>query len=152
VHVVVLNVPPLPPSLHVMVPVGTVLVPLLMSLTVALKTTLFPMMTVDGFGDTVVLVIRRLTVCVREPLLVLCVMSPLYIAFIVWEPIDNVDMVPDVAVPPTSATCEPKFTPSIWNCTVPAAPDGDTVAVNVTDWPNTLGLAIDFTVVVVARH
>ena len=59
-----------------------------------------------------------------------------------------------VAVPPLKVTGAPKATPSIENCTVPVrvpAP-GDTaltVAVKVTDWPNTEGLTEEATVVVV---
>ena len=67
----------------------------------------------------------------------------------------RVDVDPDVALPPTRVTGAPKFTPSIVNCTVPvgvpvAGGTGATVAVKVTDCPNTDGLTDDVTVVVVA--
>ncbi len=50
-----------------------------------------------------------------------------------------------VAEPPTSRTGEPKGAPSIWNCTVPVAAGGDTIAVNVTDWPCVAGFVDDVT-------
>jgi hypothetical protein len=56
--------------------------------------------------------------------------SPEYIAVIVWEPAESADVLPEVALPLVRVTGEPKFTPSILNCTVPVAVDGDTVAVN----------------------
>ena len=57
-------------------------------------------------------------------------------------------------MPPDKLTAPPKFTPLVWNCTVPErvpAPGNTalTVAVNVTAWPNTDGLTDDATVVVV---
>ena len=57
-----------------------------------------------------------------------------------------------LALPPASVTALPKFTPLVLNCTVPVgvpAP-GDTavtVALKVTDWPNTEGLTDEFTAV-----
>src|SRR5439155_15121350 len=61
---------------------------------------------------------------------------------------------PLVALPPDRVTGVPKSVPSILNCTVPVrvpAPGatGLTVAVKVTDWPNTEGLTDELTVVVV---
>jgi hypothetical protein len=54
---------------------------------------------------------------------------------------------------PLTVTGDPKFEPSTTNCTEPvgvALPEfGDTVAVNVTDWPNTDGFALEPTAVVV---
>ena len=38
--------------------------------------------------------------------------------------------------------------PSIWNCIVPVADDGDTVAVNVTCWLNVEGFCNEESVVV----
>src|SRR5437667_6080059 len=63
-------------------------------------------------------------------------------------------MAPLVALPPDKVTGRPKFAPSRLNWTVPVrvpAPGatGVTVAVKVTDWPNTEGLAEALTVVVV---
>jgi hypothetical protein len=75
----------------------------------------------------------------------------------VWEPTesDEVDVaaVAVLAVAPVSATGEPKFEPSTMNCTEPVGtPEPEvrvTVAVKVTDWPNTDGFAEDTTEVVV---
>src|SRR5436309_9349757 len=63
-------------------------------------------------------------------------------------------MAPLVAAFADKATGEPKLTPSILNCTVPVrlvapAVTEATVAVNVTDWPDTEGLTEEVTVVVV---
>jgi len=60
-----------------------------------------------------------------------------------------------VAIPAANATGVPKFAPSTTNCTVPVGvplPAGFTVtvAVKVTGWPKTEGLAEELTVVVVA--
>ena len=60
-----------------------------------------------------------------------------------------------MALPPDRVTGAPKLMPSIANCTVPVrvpAPGatGLTVAVNVTDWPDTDGLADEVSVVVVS--
>ena len=60
--------------------------------------------------------------------------SPEYTAVIEWEePAESADVPPEVALPPDRATGEPKLVPSILNCTVPDAVDGDTVAVNDMD-------------------
>jgi hypothetical protein len=61
-------------------------------------------------------------------------------------------MLPDAAVPPLSVTAEPKFTPSIANCTVPVGvPDpAVTLAVKLTAWPYAEGFALETTAVVVA--
>jgi len=61
---------------------------------------------------------------------------------------------PLVAVPPDNVTGDPKLLPSITNWTVPVrVPEPGatalTVAVNVTDWPNTDGLVEAVTAVVV---
>ena len=53
-----LNEPPAPPSLHATVPVGAVFVPLLVSLTVAVKINVPPAVTEEDPGVTVVLVPR----------------------------------------------------------------------------------------------
>lgn len=58
-------------------------------------------------------------------------------------------MLPEVALPPDNIAGEPKSVPSILNCTAPVALDGVTVAVNVTDWPKTDGLAEEVIDVVV---
>ena len=75
-------------------------------------------------------------------------------AVIVWVATDSVVVALLVALPPTRVTGLPKFVPSIWNCTVPVGvpePGGlaATVAVKVTDWAKTEGLAVEVTVVVV---
>jgi len=61
---------------------------------------------------------------------------------------------PLVAVPPDNVTGDPKLLPSITNWTVPVrVPEPGatalTVAVNVTDWPNTDGLVEAVTAVAV---
>jgi hypothetical protein len=62
VHVVLLNVPPLPPSLHDSIPVGAVFVPLPVSATVAVNVSGLPTVTDAGLGETLVLVVRALQV------------------------------------------------------------------------------------------
>ena len=64
-------------------------------------------------------------------------------------PTASVAVVSD-AVPPLSATVPRELAPSK-NCTVPVGPeDGLTVAVNVTDCPNTEGSSDDVSAVAVA--
>src|SRR5439155_10470780 len=59
-----------------------------------------------------------------------------------------------LAAPPLRATGLPKLLPSITNCTVPVGVPlplcGVTVAVKLTLWPNTDGLCVELTTVVVA--
>ena len=67
---------------------------------------------------------------------------------------ESEEIAPLVAVPPLKLTGLPKAEPSIENCTVPVgvpAPGATalTVAVKVTDWPKTDGLAEEATLVVV---
>jgi hypothetical protein len=66
-----LKLPPAPPSLHAIVPVGLVFVPEAVSLTTAVKVIVFPIATVEGFGVIVVEVGRRVTVNAEVPELVL---------------------------------------------------------------------------------
>jgi len=47
-----LKPPPAPPSRHLRVPAGDEAVPLLRSVTVAVKVIVFPIITYDGLGDT----------------------------------------------------------------------------------------------------
>jgi hypothetical protein len=54
-----------------------------------------------------------------------------------------------VATPELRVTGLPRLVAPSLNWTVPVAALGETVAVNVTDWPNTEGLADELTVVVV---
>jgi len=144
------------PSLKVTVPVGVPL-PGELALTMAVNVTGVPK--TDGFCDdaTVVAVESLLTVWVSgEAVLSLPVklLSPLYTAVTVWAATLRFEIAPLVAVPLDRVTGLPKAEPSIENCTVPVrvpAPGatGFTVAVNVTDWPETEGLADEATVVVV---
>jgi hypothetical protein len=78
-----------------------------------------------------------------ELVLVLKSSSPPYTAVIEWDPTDKVD-VENVAWPPLSVPVPSVVAPSL-NVTVPVGvplpePDAATVAVNVTDCPNTDGL------------
>jgi hypothetical protein len=87
-----------------------------------------------------------LTVWLIVPVLVVKLPSPEYIAVMECGPTASVVILAEIALPPDSATGEPKLTPSILNCTVPVGvPDPGAlavaVAVNVTLWPKTDGLA-----------
>jgi hypothetical protein len=80
------------------------------------------------------------TICppLSVPVLAVKSLSPEYTAVTVCVPTISVAMPPEVAVPETSVTGEPKALPSILNCTVPVGvPDpGDaavTFAVKFTD-------------------
>jgi len=75
VHGRPLKVPPALPSLQLTVPLGVVAVPEEVSATVAVNVIVFPIMTVADPGNTVVLVVRRVTVSVDDPELVKCVAS-----------------------------------------------------------------------------
>jgi len=59
-----------PPGVNVTVPVGVDVVPVAVSVTVAVHEVAWPMNTVDGVHATVVVVVRRLTVTVALPVLV----------------------------------------------------------------------------------
>lgn len=136
------------PSLKVTVPVG---VPApLAALTVASSTTDWP--NVDGFGvetTTVVVAGDVDTTWVRtDDVLPPWLASPLYTAVIEWLPTESVDVDND-AVPALSVTVPMGLAPSR-NCTVPVAPAGDTVAVNVTLSPKVEGFRDDESAVVVA--
>jgi len=122
--------------------------------TVAVKDTDWP--DTDGFTDeaTVVVLLAWLTVCVSgEPVLSLPMklLLPPYTAVIVCDATDNAAVV-NVAWPALSALLPSVFVPSE-KVTVPVgvpAPGNTalTVAVKVTDWPNTEGLTEEATVVV----
>ena len=71
-----LKLPPLPPSPQLTAPVGVDEVPELVSATVAVNVIVFPIVTEDGLGDTVVLEVRRFTVNAEVPELPECVVSP----------------------------------------------------------------------------
>jgi hypothetical protein len=97
-----------------------------------------------------------LTVCVKSgDVLPLKLLLPLYSAVTVCAPSANDEIAPLAALLPLKLTGAPKFDPSILNCTVPpGVPDPGavalTVAVNVTDWPTTDGLADELTLVLVS--
>ena len=96
-----------------------------------------------------------MTVCVMfVEVLPLKLPSPPYAALIVWPPKLNV-AVASVACPDALTVTLVGEPPSSVNATVPVrvpAPGatGLTVAVKLTDWPNTDGLAEDASVVVVS--
>ena len=75
VHVELLN-DPAPELVHDTVVVGVVLVPVSVSLTVAVYVIAFPAVPVDGLGVTVVLVVLVDRVSDEVPELVLCLSSP----------------------------------------------------------------------------
>jgi hypothetical protein len=79
--------------------------------------------------------------------------SPPYEATMLWLPAPSVDVL-KVATPPAPTVPVPSVVAPSMNVTEPdglPAPGatGDTVAVKVTDWPNTDGLADEVSVVVV---
>jgi hypothetical protein len=57
------------------------------------------------------------------------------LASTVCVPAARLEIVPLVAVPPTTDTVPPRLTPSTANCTVPVAAEGLIVAVNETPAP-----------------
>jgi hypothetical protein len=124
--------------------------------TVAVNVTDWP--NTEGFADelTAVVVSAGFTVWVKlGEVLPLKLTSPLYTAVTVAVPTVSVDTDALVALPPLIATALPKFTPLVWNWTVPVGVPTPgavalTIAVNVTDWPNTEGLADELTAVVVS--
>ncbi len=123
--------------------------------TVAVKVTDWP--ETDGFADeaSVVELLAWLTVCVSAKVVLslpIKLLLPPYTAVIVCAATDNADVV-KIACPAASALLPRVFVPSE-KVTVPVgvpAPGNTTltVAVNVTDCPNTDGLTEEATVVVV---
>ncbi len=110
----------------------------------------------EGFTDdvSVVVVADWPTTCVKTgDVLVVKLPSPLYTAVIECEATDRFDVV-NVATPPASVPAPMRVAPLKNEAAPVAVPaPGATaamVAVNVTDWPKTEGLADDVTVVVVA--
>jgi hypothetical protein len=149
------GLPKLEPSiLNCTVPLG-VPAPGAFGPTVTVKLTLCPK--TDGVSDelTTLVVLALFTVWVKSAdVLVRKFPSPLYTAVITCGPTLSALVAPLAALPPLKLTGEPKSDPSILNCTVPlGVPDPGTlaltVAVNVTGWPNTDGLADELTTVVV---
>ncbi len=65
------NFPPMLPSFHAKMPVGTDFVPVLVSVTFPLKVIELPIITDDGFGNIVVEVLRNVIVTKDFPELVL---------------------------------------------------------------------------------
>jgi len=144
-----------PSTLNCTVPVR-VPAPGATALTVAVKVTDWPETEVLSEEPIVFVVLALLTVCGNGDTLlslVLKLLPPLYAAETVWPPTDSEELL-SVAWPELIVTglCG---VPSMVNVTVPAgvpAPGATavTVAVKVTDWPNTEGAADEFTVVVVS--
>lgn len=88
------------------------------------------------------------TVCTSTALVLpMWFVSPRYMTDMSCTPADNDGMV-NVDVPEDIVPVPSSVTPSM-NVTVPLAEDGDTVAVNVTDWSVVDGLLEDKSVVVV---
>jgi|SRR6266404_4715244 len=143
-----------PPTLKLTVPVGMP-DPLPVTLTVAVKVTDWPNTDVPAEDVTAVLVEAWFTAWVKlAEVLPVKFVSPLYVAVTVWELFESEVIGPLVAVPPDRLTGGPKLLPSIANWTVPVrVPEPGatalTVAVKVTNWPKTEGLAEEATVVVV---
>ena len=67
-----------------------------------------------------------------------------------WVPVDRAE-VESVALPPLREALPKEVEPSK-NVTVPVAAEGETVAVKVTLWPETEGLALEETAVAVAAR
>ncbi len=140
------------PSLKVTVPVGVPL-PRPVAVTVAVIVTDWP--NTDGLTEDAraVALLALFTVWVSvEEVLVLKLVSPPYTAVIERAPTES-ELVAKVAVPALSVPV-PKVAPASLKVTVPLgvpAPGETTltVAVNVTDCPDTDGLTEDATVVVV---
>ena len=134
------------PSLNVTVPVG-VPAPSPEALTLAVNTTDCP--NTVGFVEdvNVVAVPSWLTVCVKaDEVFVLKLPSPLYTAVSEWADTEN-DALVKVATPPLNVLVANAVAPSL-NVTVPVGVPVPgavalTVAVIVTDCPNTEGLADD---------
>ena len=81
--------------------------------------------------------------------------SPPYVAVIECGPTESAVVESLNALPPSRETGDPKFVPSMWNCTLPVgapAPGdtGATVAVNVTPWPKREGFADEVRTIVVS--
>jgi hypothetical protein len=139
------------PSLNVTVPVG-VPVPGEVAVTVAVRVTDWP--DTEGLTDDArtVPLLALVTVCVTTPeVLVLKLLSPPYTAVMLCADTESAD-VAKVVEPPLKVPVPIVLTPSL-NVTVPeGVPDpgatGLTVAVKVTVWPDTEGLADELSAVV----
>ena len=138
------------PSLNVTLPAGTA-VPGALATTVAVKVTDWPCL--EGLSDEVteLVVPSLLTVCVKaEEVLGLKLALPLYVAVMEWEATASVEVL-RVAWPAPSKVEVPNVEAPSLNVTVPVGtpPLEVTVAVKVTGWLKTEGLAEELTVVVV---
>ncbi len=71
-----LKVPPETLAVHVTAPDGADAVPVLVSVTVAVKVMAKPAVDEAGFGDTVLLLLLLSTISVDVPALLECVVSP----------------------------------------------------------------------------
>ena len=143
------------PSMNVTVPDGVPL-PGGVVVTVAVKVT--DPAKVEGFVPelTLVVVLALLTVCVSvlDGGLALKLPSPPYVAVTECEPTPSDEVVKVACADPLSVPVPSVATPSL-NVTVPVGVPvpGEftvTVAVNVTDWPNTDGFVPEATLVVVS--
>ena len=140
------------PSLNCTVPVG-VPAPGAVTVTVAVNVVLCPNTAGLTEEASPVAVAARFTVCVgNAPVLAAKLASPLYSALIPCAAGPKVEVLTWAMPLPFSAIGAPSgLLPSL-NCTVPVGvPDPGgiavTVAVNVTDCPNTEGLTVDVTAV-----
>lgn len=140
------------PSMKLTVPVGTPAAGATAA-TVAVKVTDWP--NTDGFTEetAMVVVLPGLTTCATAlEVLAVKLVSPPYTALMECGPGDSEARLSCAWPDPSSVTGEPSVPAPSMNCTVPVATPlncGLTVAVNVTDWPKTEGLAEETTAVVV---
>src|SRR5712692_1068280 len=142
-----------PKSLKVTVPLG-VPAPGATAVTVAVKVTDWP--NTDGFTDdaTAVEELALLTVWVSVWLLPLKLPSPLYVAVMVWLPTVRLE-VAQVALAPARATALQIVLAPSWKVTLPVGEPAPgavtlTVAVKVTDCPNTDGFWFELSAVEVS--
>ena len=83
VQLAALKVPADPVDVNATVPVGVLVVPAAVSVTVVVQVVATLIATVAGMHETAVEVVRRLTTTLAVPLLPPCVESPLYVPVIV---------------------------------------------------------------------
>lgn len=95
-----------------------------------------------GFADELSVMVGDafVTVCVVDAVLVLYVLSPLYVAVIVSDPVGSTVVVIEVADP--ASVPVPSVMPPLVKVTVPVAPEV-TVDEIVTEFPYTLGPEVD---------
>src|SRR5579864_2819312 len=143
------------PFLKVTVPVGTPL-PGEFAVTEAVKVT--DWLNTEGLADelTVVVVASLLTTwgeALSLPLLLLQPVAPVKVAVMVLLPTARAEVLKAAWPEPSTAMFEARTVLPWVNVTVPTGmPEPEvTLAVKVTDWPNTDGLGEELTVVVVAK-